>query len=86
MKNDLNFRKEEECEYRGRSRSRSREAQHDEMTNILLNRIIDLEVRVKYLEEENKKQKIKISKILYLLVNLFQLELQEKQMKQDLLW
>ena len=28
-----------------------------DMTNILLNRIIDLEVRVKYLEEENKKLK-----------------------------
>ena len=58
MRNDLNSRKEEEREYGGRrSRSRSREAQHDEMTNKLLNRIIDLEVRVKYLEEENKKQK-----------------------------
>ena len=60
MRNALNFRKEEEREYRERSRSRSREPQHDqhdEMTNILLNRIIDLEVRVKYLEEENKKLK-----------------------------
>ena len=29
----------------------------NEMTNILLNRLIDLEVRVKFLEEENKKLK-----------------------------
>ena len=29
----------------------------NDMTNILLNRLIDLEVRVKYLEEENQKLK-----------------------------
>ena len=57
----------------------------NDMTNILLNRLIDLEVRVKYLEEENQKLKnhpqgnIHFGKV-FLLVLLV------KQVKMDSLW